>query len=180
MNDDTLARFEAFFDEHAAAVVNYCGSWHVRDPESVTQEIFLAAFKNFQSYRGEASRKTWLFAIARNVLSRYHRKQARRSELLDANLDHIEAWAMGGGTESPYDVIDGGETVRLLNEAVDALGPPDAELLRLRYYGNLTFEEIAQLHSMSADAVRKRIQRAKPRLRQLLATAGYLDPEDAS
>lgn len=175
MNDDLIARFEAFYDEHVVAVVNYCGSWHVLDPESVAQEIFIAAFKNFQSYRGEASRKTWLFAIARNVLARHRQKQLRRAEL----LEQVESRTVDCELESPYDLIDGGQTVRFLNQAVDALGSPDADLLRLRYYGSLTYVQIAQLSSMSADAVRKRIERALPRLRQILARGGHSDPDGA-
>jgi len=69
---------EELFRRHQARVVRWCCRF-TRERESaldLSQEIFLRAFRNLESYRGECRFSTWLYAITRNLCTTAMQKRA--------------------------------------------------------------------------------------------------------
>jgi RNA polymerase sigma factor (sigma-70 family) len=127
--------------------------------EDLTQATFeraLRAWSRFDPRRG--SERTWLLAIAHNVLVDNHRRK-RPTALgpIDENaLPSVPGpeQRMGGAPE--------------LLEALAALSDRDREVLALRYGGDLTGPEIAELLGLSLDNVHQIISRSLRTLRRLL------------
>jgi len=134
------------------------------DAEDLTQLTFeraLRAWARFDPQRGTA--RTWLLAIARNLLVDHHRAdRSRRHEPL--------GW--DGVPESRLPVADGPEAALGLAPdlaaALAKLVPREREILALRFGGDLTGPEIAELTGLSLANVQQIISRSLRRLRAIL------------
>ncbi len=125
--------------------------------QDAVQDTFLRAYRRWESWRGEASEKTWLTAIAVNICRDYRRsawfrRMAREKDVADLPLPD-DRFAFPDNT-----VIT--EVMRL----------PDKlrEVILLRYYQNMKQKEIAAALSLSDRAVRQRLQNANAILRERL------------
>jgi RNA polymerase sigma factor (sigma-70 family) len=127
--------------------------------EDLTQATFeraLRAWSRFDPRR--ASERTWLLAIARNLLIDHHRRQrGRRTE----EIDELHGPAVPGPEEQL------GASSELL-EALARLSERDREILALRYGADLTGPEIAELSGLTLANVQQIISRSLRKLRELL------------
>jgi RNA polymerase sigma-70 factor (ECF subfamily) len=137
--------------------------WGRRDDvEDVVQEVFLAALNHGHGFRGTASLSTWLTAIAVNKC-RSHRRRLRVvwKRFVRASREESE-WP--APASSGADALSADETSARVREAVAALSPRDREVVVLRYFEDLSLDEIAGLTRQSKNAVEVRLHRARARL----------------
>jgi RNA polymerase sigma-70 factor, ECF subfamily len=131
--------------------------------DDVTQETFIRAFQALQSFRGEASVKTWLLRIARNTALN-HQKSAfiRRVILVD--------WFRGtfGSTPSAENEFFHKREADHIWERVMELPIKLREVLVLEARCQLTMVEIAGLLQLSEGTVKSRLFRARAKLTKLL------------
>lgn len=98
--------------------------------------------------------KPWLFTIAANVGRDHARRRFRKPEQLVADPVEIAA---ATGPEEPSDPA--------LQRALEELAPRDREVVVLRWYGELSFVEIAEVCGSTEAAVKARAKRALEQLR---------------
>lgn len=125
--------------------------------EDITQECFLAlvrAPERFNPDRGTI--KTYLFAIARNVLLKNYRDE-RAGEPVD------ESASIHTDSQSTFEIS------LAVENAIAALPHLQQEALVLFQYEGLTLEEIAQIVGADVGTVKSRLHRARERLRKDLA-----------
>ncbi len=135
------------------------------DAEDVLQATFIKAFVALPRFRGDASLNMWLFRIAVNEANTLLRRDG-------ATLDHVG--------DIPEDerpvpgVMDDAERVaaRCL---LAALKPDSRVILVLRYWEELSYDEIAGVLALPLPAVKMRLHRAKEAFRALYTGAG--EPE---
>jgi RNA polymerase sigma-70 factor (ECF subfamily) len=128
--------------------------------QEVVDETFLIAWRRWDDHPDTDRELPWLYGIAYRVLSNSRRSRDRRDRL------HVRL-----SMERPSDVggVESGDVdVEALSHAMDHLKPSDQELLRLVYWEELTYREIALEFAISENAVGIRINRAKKNLRNLL------------
>jgi RNA polymerase sigma-70 factor (ECF subfamily) len=134
--------------------------------EEASQEVFLKAFRNLAAYDPRRPFRTWLLSIAA-----HHAIDAlRRRRLSTVALDDLPPEA------SPPDHAPGPEALlveREKAEEVDAmlrtLAPRDRAAMVLRYWYDLSYEDMAQMLETSVSGVKSRLHRAR---RQLAAQVG--------
>jgi len=132
----------------------------VADPahaEELTQETFLALLRASSRYEPSALFRTYLYAIALNLLRAHRRKAAFRAIFLGAPPEREPA---------AHNSLDADLFLR------DALGKLDAgerEILLLREFEQLSYAEIAELLRLPVNTVRSRLFRARTALHDLLA-----------
>lgn len=164
--------FARVYDDHVWRVYGFL-AYRLRDRETaedMTQATFeraLRAWSRFDPRR--ASESTWLLTIARNLLIDHRRRD--RSALTD-QLDERALPAVPG----PESRIAGSPE---LVEALAQLGERDREVLALRFGGDLTGPEVAQVLGLSLANVQQIMSRSLRRLRALLDGAGNDAPETA-
>ena len=127
--------------------------------EELAQEVFVVLLRSAERYRITASFRTYLYAIALQILRAHRRKAIFR--------------AMFQGTAPPgYEpsLRSGTEAELMLREAVGKLDGVDREMLMLREYEDLSYEEIASLLSIPVNTVRSRLFRARRSLQALLTS----------
>ena len=136
------------------------------DALDIRQEVFARAVGAIGKFRGEASIKTWLLQIARN-LCLTHIAAAKKN--MECASDHD--WVANVASEEP-----GGDCSAASNElrealelAIGELEPVFREALLLREVEGLSYEEIARVAGVSIDTVKTRIHRARLKLRKRLA-----------
>jgi RNA polymerase sigma-70 factor (ECF subfamily) len=132
----------------------------VPDPsqaEELTQETFLALLRSAPRYQPSASFRTYLYAIALNLLRAHRRKSAFRA-MFHGTAEH-EA--------STRNTLD---TDIFLRHALAKLDRIDREILLLREFEQLSYAEIAALLDLPLNTVRSRLFRARTALRDLLTT----------
>jgi len=130
------------------------------DAEDLTQATFERAYRAWGRYDPErASIRTWLLAIARNLLID-HRRSARGHR--DQSLEQDDP-ALGAVEDAPDLGLDA-----KLELALGMLGSREREIIALRFGGDLTGPEIALLTGLSLANVQQIMSRALRRLREEL------------
>lgn len=123
--------------------------------EELAQDVFAAVLEAAPRYEPRAPFRSYLFGIAYNVLMADRRKRARQE------LAPVEPETVAQAAADP----DDGLWVRA---ALDRLDPVDREVLMLREYEQLSYQEIADLQQIPLNTVRSRLFRARMALRDLL------------
>ena len=131
------------------------------------QEVFLRVYQGGARYREEGTFSTWLYRIALNVARDAARRRRRepaplREEVLAAALP--ERW-------------EAAELQEVVGRALAALPDPLREVLVLRHYENLNFEQMARLLDAPASTLKSRFAQALRRMQALLRAAGW-GPEE--
>lgn len=145
------------------------------DAEDLTMQAFSKAFKNLDNYDLNYAFSTWLFKIATNNTIDFIRKKRLKTTSLDRGMNNDEE---GGDSFSQMikdDKLDPEETMvrqqrnKLMKAVVDTLDEKYRELIQLRYYEELKYDEISKRLSLPVGTVKVRLSRAKALL------AGILD-----
>jgi RNA polymerase sigma-70 factor (ECF subfamily) len=142
--------------------------------EDVVQETFLCAFKSLHSYDSRYSFRTWLWTILLNQCRRLHQKQSRRPQVstwTDHSLDeravsrHMSLES--SEAEPPVQLLAKERTERL-ESLLAKLPESQADALRLRFFGQLTFPEIAAAMGCSLSSAKNRVRWGLTKLSQLI------------
>lgn len=157
--------FAAVYDEEVWSVYGFF-AYRVRSPsdaEDLTQRTFERALRSWRRFDPErAPVRVWLMTIARNLLIDHYR--ADRSERLQP-LDEVEEGQLGSELAEPDLGID-----PELAGALATLSPRDREIVALRFGGDLTGPEIAELTDLSLANVQQILSRSLRKLRVALET----------
>jgi RNA polymerase sigma-70 factor (ECF subfamily) len=157
---------EWLVQRHAGEVLGLCAAM-VRDrsaAEDLTQDVFGRAFAGLGEFRGEASARTWLLAIARNRCLD-HLRRARRDPWAGARPDEIEPDDHADDAPLPTDRLLRRDEIEA---ALEALVEGDRALVVLRFRHGLEYPELAAAFGLREGTVRMRISRALSRMRAAL------------
>jgi RNA polymerase sigma-70 factor, ECF subfamily len=163
---DALA-VEALIRAHEAQIYRLAVSMldDAHEADEATQDAFIIALDRLNTFRGEASFATWLYAIALNVCrGRLRKRRAReRLTLVLQALFRIEV-----APPHPEQQAIANEAGAAVWQAVHALNDVHREVIVLRYFHELRQAEIAQVLGVTDRTVRARLHAAHERLRELL------------
>jgi RNA polymerase sigma-70 factor (ECF subfamily) len=143
--------------------------------EDVTQESFLAAWSNLDSYRGGVFRSWFLRIVANRCYDELRRRQRQPTGSLDAlPVEPAAEWTTQAPAEAPDDFAMRRELSRHLQRSIQQL-PPDQRLtLVLSDVQGHSYEEIAAITGANLGTVKSRLSRARARLRDELKRGGEL------
>lgn len=136
----------------------------------LVQETFVAAAKDFQRFRGDSERElfAWLTQILIHRIHKHVRdfretqkRDIGREEALEAGL---AAMFLSGGDETPSALVAAQEERQRVQQALARLQEHESQVLVLRTWKQLSFEEIGTLMNRSPDAARKLWARSVERL----------------
>jgi RNA polymerase sigma-70 factor (ECF subfamily) len=171
--------WDELFDLHYAAAGRFIfqlGSDFTReDAEEICQEVFLSVIRNIDSFHGESRFQTWLFRIATNKARDYR----ERRNAVKRGSGHAPLSLQAEDPESgltldppaelpgPDDIIMTVEKAALVREALDSLGEPCREIIELRYFGDLSYEELSCTLKLNPKTVSSRLSKCLDRLEGL-------------
>lgn len=123
--------------------------------EDLVQEVFVRILKYRHTYRGENQFTTWMFQIARNARIDY----VRQSPPMNAEVE-CDGLELISHRPTPAENAEQQEDMRMLLNALSKLPEERREILLLRGFQGLKFEEIAQVMECSVNTVKGRAFRA--------------------
>ncbi|KAF0153579.1 MAG: RNA polymerase sigma-70 factor ECF subfamily [Ignavibacteria bacterium] len=125
------------------------------DAKDAVQETFVKYVENENTFRGDASQKTWLLVVARNYcFSKLKRADNNNSTIDDDSFDSIYELKLD-------DMIT-------LQDALKSLTPQQSELLFLKEYANYSYLEIAEITNNTLENVKIKLFRTRQKLRKIL------------
>ncbi len=154
---DEEEKLETLMETYGTHVKRLC-CLYLRDSslaEDAAQETFIKAWRSLASFRGESSERTWLLRIAVNTCRDALRTSWFRR--LDRRVTPEELPLVSPGPQEPA-----------LAQAITRLHARDREVILLRYYEQLSPDEIAHMLRQPLNTVKSRLARAKKKLKQLL------------
>jgi RNA polymerase sigma factor (sigma-70 family) len=132
--------------------------------EDLTQETFYQAYKSLSRYNGQCEMFTWLAAIGKNMFFKYLRKIKSESLVIDLFDSDLAAPL----TEEPGYRIMREVEVAQVRDAISSIPKKYSEVLILRIYGELSYEEIAKKLGISVNSAKVIFFRAKNHIREVL------------
>ena len=176
--DAFLKLIHPYHERVHATAVRLLGD--AEEAAEVTQEAILRTFWHIQSFHGQAHFYTWLYRIALNLcyrrLSDSHAKIQRRSVSLDQPPENDEGaareTALPDHQISPREDAQRQEEIGLVRRALSGLAPKDFQILVLREFDELSYEEISARLKLSQGTVMSRLYRAREALAKRLKDLG--------
>jgi RNA polymerase sigma-70 factor (TIGR02943 family) len=147
--------------------------------EDIVQETFLSAWKARDSFKGEASEKSWLYTICKNKIIDYYRKKAKDivqpmsgNDHTDSYFDEAEHWT---AEDKPGDwgidyqqTTDNKEFYKILNACKKKLQELQQSVFVMKYMEDLNSDEICKALGITPSNYWVLIHRAKLQLRSCL------------
>lgn len=137
------------------------------DAEDVTQETFMQAFVSLGSFNGRSEFSTWLYRIGINSAYDFIRKRKRKSivEFYTEKISALTDFISTTKTENPQTIMSCRETEEIIYKEIDNLPANQKTALILSRLDGLSQKEIAEIMSLSVQAVDSLVQRAKRQLK---------------
>jgi len=164
--------FDRYYATMARFVFQLSGDFSHEDTEEICQETFLSVVRNLSSFRARSSFQTWLLRIAANKAMDF--RQKAQAAKRGGHSVHLSLDAQRDGESPPLDPPTGrpgpdamlvqAENIRLVRQSLDRLSQACREIIELRYYGDLSYEEIALELSLNPKTVSSRLSKCLDRL----------------
>jgi RNA polymerase sigma-70 factor (ECF subfamily) len=126
--------------------------------EDLTQEVFVKAYKNLKSFRGESQFYTWLVRIALNLLSTYFQSKAYKQSLRNSELAELATNEQG---QDPNSKLEQKQQMLALRNCFSKLKPDFRELLSLCAFEAFSYEAAANYFNVPIGTVRSRLNSAR-------------------
>lgn len=131
--------------------------------EEIVQEAFLVAVKNIDSFKGKSKLSTWICGIAKNIC---YKKMKKDSNLKKISLEEINDITIFDGI--PEELICEKERKIETIKKLQMLDEETKNVMYLRIYAELSYEEIAEVMGKSASWARVVFFRGKQKMKGLL------------
>ena len=142
------------------------------DAEDLTIEAFGKAFHNLAQYNFNFAFSTWLFGIAtNNCVDFLRRKRLDLYEIdkgFDEKEDNFRTFELNDDTPTPDEKLFAKEKAQMVRQYVNMLKPHYRELVELRYFEELSYEEIAERLQIPMGSVKGKLFRAKDMLQAIM------------
>ena len=139
------------------------------EAKDAAQETFIAAYRNLAKFRGDAKVSSWLHRIAVNQCLTTKRRQKSRSEsYLDDESNEQERVFVAPRSLSPARKTEKKERVGLVRQAVSALPFDLKQVIIMKEFEEMTFQEISEALELPLSTVKSRLYTALKQLRMKL------------
>lgn len=142
------------------------------DADDLTIEAFGKAFKNLQQYTPDYAFSTWLFKIASNNCIDFIRKKKKNTISIDKTFESEYGTDLSGNIPSqtldPEEYFIKQQKILLMREVVERLKPHYRTLVELRYFKELSYDEIATQLNLPLGTVKAQLFRAREFLYNIL------------
>jgi RNA polymerase sigma-70 factor, ECF subfamily len=165
--------FEDLVRRHQGPLYNFCLRMlgQSEDAADVAQETFVQLYNHLSRLDERDPIAPWLFRVARNrCIDVIRRRRTVPLGLPDEFGEGSQQLDPADEEPLPDELAERADLQRLLARAIDALPRAYAEVVSLRYAGERSFAEIAQILGCDESAARVRFHRAKALLRRQLHT----------
>ncbi len=180
-----LQAFQALVERHQQAVfrILYRLLKNKQEAEDMAQETFLRCYRHLNKYDQARPFAPWLYRVATNLALSRMRRQAKQQSIPWENCDHRVTetqTASQGGHAANLPVVEGPsrsldpeaswereETRAEVARALKSLKPQDRLIIILRYFEELSYDEISYIMHARRNSIEVRLFRARQKLRSM-------------
>lgn len=141
------------------------------DADDLTIETFGKAFCQLNTFTPQYSFATWLFTIASNrgldFLRRQHMDTVSLNNMSVNNDDEAYEYPLPSHDDNPEEALIGQQRVMLIRQVVEQLPPRYRQIVKMRYYEDMTYEEIAKKLRIPLGTMKIQLRRARQLLVQI-------------
>ena len=145
------------------------------DAEDLVQETYVRAMEAFSRLRENSNVKGWLFTILRNLWLNELRRKRTGPMLVEVDTQSQFGDGIPGNFLDAQEMLESAESAKEVRHAIDQLPTDFKEILVLREFEELSYQEIATVLDCPAGTVMSRLGRARAKLRSVL-TEGWKMP----
>jgi RNA polymerase sigma-70 factor (ECF subfamily) len=139
------------------------------EARDAAQEAFIAAYRNIGGFRGDAKVSSWLHRIAVNqCLTTKRRTKTRSEEFLNDETEEDTRIFVAPASLSPLRTTEQNERLKLVRQAVTSLPEDLREVVVMKEFEELTFQEISEVLELPLSTVKSRMYTALKQLRRKL------------
>jgi RNA polymerase sigma-70 factor (ECF subfamily) len=172
--DGSTTAGEALFERHFDPVMRFFRNKVDEGPEDLVQRTFLACVEGKERFEGRSSFRTYLFAVAHNVL-RDHFRRKQRGAAVDFTAQSV--WDLA---PAPSTVMARDRAQRVLLDALRRIPIESQVALELHYWEGLTAAELADVIGVPVGTAKTRIRRARQLLTGAIEALAGAEPLDTS
>ena len=156
--------FACLVEAYQTAIYNlaYRMLGNAAEAEDAAQETFLRAYTRLSTYDSERKFSSWLLAIA----SHHCVDRLRQRRLGWLSLDELPPWRWLANASRPEETVIKSQERDEVRQLLDQLPPRYRTAVILRYWHDLSYQEIAEVLEMTESAVKSTLYRARRRLAQ--------------
>ena len=168
-------RFGDLVDRYQSRLVNYLYRLlrSIDDAHEMAQEVFIKVYQALDRYDPRYKFSTWIFRVAQNAAIDQIRKRRVHLLSLDGREDRDgepREWELPAPDRGPYGHLRNRERGGAIQQAIEELPWEYRELIVLRHFGELSYDEIATLKEMPLGTVKNKLFRARQMLKEKLAS----------
>lgn len=167
-------KYAVIVNRYRPALLNLARSYmpDSASAEDAVQQAFLNSYRWLSTYDSRYSFRTWLWTILLNVCRRQAEKMSRQR---CASLEHSdpagEAANIDQGHAAPLEGLIRDERREQVQALLASLSDTHAEAIRLRFFGDMKFQEIADAQGCTLSAAKARVRNGLMQLSRLLASS---------
>ena len=150
--------FARIVKEHKGTIYTVCYMFSKDEDEvaDLFQDILVNLWKGFPKFRGDSSRRTWVYRVSLNTCISAERKKKRKGETIPLTMD-INLFD---------DSVEDIRQIKMLQNRISRLGPFDRAIILL-WLENLSYDEIGDIVGITAKNVSVRLFRIKEQLKKM-------------
>ena len=141
--------------------------------KDLTIESLGKAFKKLHLYKPDFTFSTWLFTVARNHCIDYLRKKKLPTFSIDKMMVNDDGRKSNFDLESkdpnPEQILMKKQRIKILRRIVDQLKPKYRDLVKLRYFKEYSYEEVAQELDLPLGTVKAQLHRSRDQLFKIMS-----------
>jgi len=166
-------RFNELVGRYQGRLVNYLYRLlrSTQEAEDLAQEVFFKLYRALDRYDPRYKFSTWLFRVAQNAAIDQIRKRRLVLVSMDrqgTGSDDMGTWEFPSPDPSPYRDQRNRERGEAIQVAIDGLPWDYRELIVLRHFGELSYDEIAKLKEMPLGTVKNKLFRGRQMMKERL------------
>jgi RNA polymerase sigma-70 factor (ECF subfamily) len=139
------------------------------EAEDLVQETYLRALQALNSLRPDGNVKAWLFTILRNIWINQLRRRRVANETVELEPNEMPSDVSGGRSKDPLALYVSSLEREQVRSAIQRLPVEFREIIVLREYEEMSYQEIASFLGCAQGTVMSRLSRARAKLRELLS-----------
>ncbi|MDQ3022356.1 MAG: sigma-70 family RNA polymerase sigma factor [Bacteroidota bacterium] len=134
------------------------------DADDITQEVFLKLYRSLNDFRGESKFFTYVYKIAIN----YSLNHIIKNKKIITRKVNIEYADLKSHDKKADDQIDSNQRTKILEQAIASLPEQQRAVFNMRYYDNLTYDEISDIMDKSIGGMKANYFHAIKKLEKFL------------
>jgi RNA polymerase sigma-70 factor (ECF subfamily) len=136
------------------------------DADDITQEVFIKLYRSLGNFRGDSALYTYLYRMAVN----YALNHLKKNKLINSRIMNFdeESYRLKSDGENIDEKLDANEKTRLLKKAISGLPEKQMAVFNMRFYDNLSYDEISKILKTSAGGLKANYFHAVKKIGQII------------